>query len=92
MTLGVGSAFEFPLILLILVYAGVLSSEKLKAFRRYSVVVFLIGSALLTPTSDPITFLLLAVPLQILYEGATYMATHIEKWKRKEAEAAAEEL
>lgn len=87
MTVGVGASFEFPLVLLILVYVGVLSSAKLKEFRRYSIVVFLIGSALITPTSDPITFLLLAAPLQILYEIATYVATHIERWKLREAES-----
>lgn len=92
MTVGVGASFEFPLILLILVYVGILSSQKLRDFRRYSIVVFLIAAALITPTSDPITFLLLAVPLQLLYEAATYFATYIERAKKTTAQESENEF
>lgn len=78
MTLGVGVAFQFPLILLILVYIGVLSHDQLVGFRRYSIVLFLCVCAVITPTTDPFTFLILAIPLSILYEAAIIGARTIE--------------
>lgn len=78
-TIGVGAAFQFPLVLLILVHLGLLSHAKLVAFRKYSVVVFLCICAVITPTTDPFTFLLLAIPLSILYELSIVGARRIER-------------
>lgn len=77
-TLGVGVTFQFPLVLLILVYLDILSHAQLVAFRKYSVVVFLCICAVITPTTDPFTFLLLALPLSALYELAIAGARRIE--------------
>lgn len=79
MTLGVGVAFQFPLVLLILVYVGIISHAQLVAFRRYSVVLFLCLCALITPTTDPFTFLLLAIPMSLLYELAIFGAARMER-------------
>lgn len=79
MTLGVGTAFQFPLVLLILVFIGVLSRAQLVAFRRYSIVIFLGVCAMITPTTDPFTFILLALPMSLLYELAIIGARHLEK-------------
>ncbi len=79
MTVGVGLSFEFPLIVLILVYIGIVNVEQLKTFRPYSIGVFLIVAAVITPTTDPFTFLLLAVPMSILYEVALLLAKRISK-------------
>jgi len=77
MVLGIGLSFEFPLVLVLLVYVGILTPEKLSAFRPYSIVVFLALAAVLTPTTDPFTFLLLAVPMGILYEIALRISRRI---------------
>ena len=79
MTLGIGISFQFPLVLVILVYVGILDTVKLKAFRPYSIVVFLIVAAVVTPTTDPITFLLLSVPMSILYEFAIRISHRLER-------------
>ncbi len=79
MTMGIGISFQFPLVLVILVYVGILDTVKLKAFRPYSIVVFLIVAAVVTPTTDPITFLLLAVPMSILYELAMRVSRRVER-------------
>lgn len=79
MVLGVGLAFQFPLALLILVYLEVLSQAQLVAFRRYSIVLFLCLGAIVTPTTDPVTFLLLAAPMSLLYEISIIGARRIEK-------------
>lgn len=79
MVLGVGIAFQFPLILMILVFLQVLSKAQLLAFRKYSVVLFLCIGAVVTPTTDPITFILLALPMSLLYELAIVGAGRIER-------------
>jgi len=86
--LGVGIAFEFPLVLIILVYMGVLNSTQLRGFRRYSVVLFLCVSAVVTPTTDPVTFILLAVPLSLLYELAIFGSARVERRRARAADAA----
>ena len=45
-----------------------ITRDTMKKFRRYAVVVILILSAILTPTGDPFTMLVVAVPLYLLYE------------------------
>ena len=84
MVLGVGIAFQFPLVLLILVYLEIISHAQLVAFRRYSIVLFLCIGALVTPTTDPVTFILLAFPMSMLYELAIIGAKRVEAGKAVE--------
>lgn len=86
MVLGVGIAFQFPLVLLILVFVEILNKEKLVRFRRYSIVLFLAIGAVVTPTTDPVTFILLALPMSVLYEVAIIGAGRIERRKARELE------
>ncbi len=81
MTVGIGLSFEFPLILVFLVYLGIVNIEQLRRFRPYSVVVFLGVAAIITPTTDPITFLLLAVPMSLLYEISIMISKRVERSK-----------
>jgi sec-independent protein translocase protein TatC len=73
-----GVTFEFPLILLALSLVGVLSSRQLRKGRRFAWIVILIVAAVITPTADPITQLVLSVPLALLYEG-TILAARLLK-------------
>lgn len=86
MVLGIGIAFQFPLVLMILIFIGLLNVQQLEAFRRYSIVVFLIVAALVTPTTDPFTFLILAIPMSILYEGAIMGGRRIERNRARQRE------
>lgn len=79
MTLGIGFCFEFPLAVLVLVHLGVVSTDKLKKIRRHMIVAVLILSALITPTSDPLSLAMLSIPLYILYEGAIIVGARMEK-------------
>lgn len=87
MVLGVGLIFEFPLVIAILVFVGVITVEQLRNFRRYAVVIMFVLSAFVTPTQDPFTMLLMAIPLILLYEGSILISNFIEKKRRKEYEA-----
>ena len=64
---GFAIAFQFPMIVLVLVYMGLLTPATLKAYRKVAVVGMFVFGALLTPP-DPLSMLMLAVPLVLLYE------------------------
>lgn len=68
MVLIFGIVFEFPTVVSILSSLGVLSKDILKSFRRYAVCAVLILSALITPSGDPFSMLVVSVPLYLLYE------------------------
>ena len=81
--LGMGVGFEMPVIILILVKIGILDYAKLSAARRYVIVLnFVLGAVLTTP--EIITQVLMAVPMQILYE-ITVWWLGIGSGKRKNA-------
>ena len=83
---GMGLAFEMPMILLFLVKIGILNYEKLTSLRMYAVVANIILAAVITPTGDPVTLALVAVPMQLLYELSTIIAWFMgRKQAREEA-------
>lgn len=63
-----GITFEMPLVLLSLTLAGVLSTATLRKGRRAAWIIIAIVAAVVTPTQDPYTMMLMAVPLVLLYE------------------------
>jgi sec-independent protein translocase protein TatC len=69
-----GFSFEFPIVLLGLTLVGVLTSAKLRKARRVAWVVMLVVAAIITPTQDPITLSIMAIPLGLLYEGTILVA------------------
>jgi len=73
-----GLSFEFPIVLIALTLVGVLSSAKLRKGRKAAYLIILIAAALITPTQDPITLAIMAVPLGLLYE-ATILTTRLLK-------------
>ena len=69
--LAFGLAFLFPVFLFAAAAAGIVSSEQLGKGRRWAVLIVVIGSAVITPSGDAFTLIVLAVPLYAMYE-ATY--------------------
>jgi sec-independent protein translocase protein TatC len=63
-----GVAFCFPVFVFAAAAAGVVDSRTLRRGRRWTAIIILIGAALITPTGDPLTLLLLALPMYVLYE------------------------
>ncbi|MDP8977367.1 MAG: twin-arginine translocase subunit TatC [Actinomycetota bacterium] len=77
--LAFGVAFELPLILVTLSLMGVVTSESLRRHRRHALLGVFAAAAILTPTQDPLTMSLMAVPLVGLYEVAALAARLIER-------------
>ena len=85
LTIAVGTSFEFPLILVILAWLGVLTSEKMRSSRRLVFVILMVAAALITPGGDPISLALLTIPMYFLYEMSIFLARRIEKRREKNA-------
>jgi sec-independent protein translocase protein TatC len=65
-----GLAFEFPVVLVALELANVLTTARLRKWRRAAIVILVVFAAVITPSSDPFSMLALAVPLVVFYEGS----------------------
>jgi sec-independent protein translocase protein TatC len=74
---GFGITFEVPVVQMLLVKAGVVNAEQLRAARRYVIVGAFVLAAILTPP-DVISQFMLAVPLILLYELGIYLAGFIK--------------
>lgn len=79
LTVGVGAAFEFPLLIVLMVYMGMVTVETLRGWWRHALVGAFIIAAIVTPTPDPVTQTMLATPLYGLYWLAIFAATHVTK-------------
>ena len=79
--LGSGLIFDLPVVLLGLVKLGVVDVLTLKRARRFVAVFCFVITAIITPTTDPVTQIVLAVPLILLYEGCLLVAGWLGKKK-----------
>jgi len=70
MILGFGLAFELPLALVMLNMVGILTHERIRKWRRIMIFLVFVFAGIASPSPDPLTMLLLAVPCVILIEVA----------------------
>ena len=63
-----GLTFEFPVLLVSLELAGVVTPKQLSSWRRWAIVTIVVVAGVVTPSSDPFSMLAMAVPLYIFYE------------------------
>ncbi len=66
--LASGFIFELPMLSFFLSKLGILTPDFMKKYRKHSIVIILIAAAILTPGTDPVSQIILAVPLFLLYE------------------------
>jgi sec-independent protein translocase protein TatC len=74
--LAMGVSFELPIVLLAFVKIGLLSHETLSKYRPYWVVAELVVCAFITPSGDPFTMILMALPLHVLFELSIIVARY----------------
>jgi len=80
---GCGVAFELPVVISILGWMGIVSSRALLKFNKYAIVLSFVVGAVLTPSTDPFTQSLLALPMFGLYNVSILVVWLMERARRK---------
>ena len=75
--------FQLPIVVYFATKAGLVSSSLLKTYRKHSIIVIFMLSAVLTPP-DPFSQVLIAIPLGLLYQLSILIAVKLEKKERKQ--------
>jgi sec-independent protein translocase protein TatC len=75
--LGCGIAFELPVLAYVLAKIGLITPKFLKQYRKYAYVIILIVAAVITPSPDWTSQLIVTVPLVILYELSIGVAARV---------------
>jgi sec-independent protein translocase protein TatC len=70
----IGVVFEMPLVIYFLAKLNVVDYHKLVGARKYAIVVAAVAAAVITPTPDPVTMMLVMAPLVLLYEVGILLA------------------
>lgn len=86
LTLACGVTFQLPMAILVLTKIGIVTPAFLKDYRKHSIVAILIVSAIITPSPDMISQVLVAIPLYVLYEISIIVSNRIYKKKQAEKE------
>lgn len=79
LVLLMGLVFELPIIMYFLAKLGIVTAKFLSKNRRYALVLILIVAAVITPTTDIFTQMLVAVPLWILFEASIFVVRRVER-------------
>jgi sec-independent protein translocase protein TatC len=85
-TLIFGLSFELPVVVMTLVKLGILNYDTMKKTRSYAILAIFVIAAIITPTPDAFTLILLAGPMIVLYEICIWLAYFINKKEREEEE------
>lgn len=72
--IGMGLAFELPVVMLVLAKLHIVSGQRMAKFRRYAIIIILIAAAVITPTPDPFNMAFVALPIYVLYEVGLILA------------------
>ena len=85
MTLSCGFVFELPMIVYFLSKIGFMSPAFMRKYRKHAMVVNLIVAAVITPSPDVTSQMLVAIPLFVLYEISIFVSAAVERNKNKES-------
>lgn len=85
MMLAFGVGFEFPILLIFLQMANIIGPAQLRQARRYAIVGICVMVAVITPSGDPISMLMLAGPMVLFYEISILVGRILERRRAKVA-------
>jgi sec-independent protein translocase protein TatC len=86
---AMGLLFQVPIGIVAVTRTGIISTRQLRANRRYAVLVIAV-IAMAMPGQDPVTMLIMMVPLLVLYEGSILVASLLDRRARNHAHATGE--
>jgi sec-independent protein translocase protein TatC len=76
-----GVTFEFPVVLVSLEAAGVVTPRQLSSWRRWAIVGIVVVAGVITPSSDPFSMMALAIPLYVFYEVSIVIGRILQRRK-----------
>lgn len=79
LTFIMGIVFELPIVIYFLTKIGLLGPDFMRRNRKYAIVIILIVAAVITPSSDIPTLLIVSAPLYILYEASIFVSKYAER-------------
>jgi sec-independent protein translocase protein TatC len=79
MIVAFGLSFEFPVVLVFLLIAGIISTAQLRHWRRWAIVGIVTFAAVITPSQDPYSLFFMAGPMYLFYEGAILIGRILKK-------------
>jgi sec-independent protein translocase protein TatC len=79
MTLVSGVVFELPVMVYFLTRLGILTPDFMRKYRKYAVVIILIAAAIITPSPDVTSQMVVAVPMYLLYEISIFVSAYVIK-------------
>ncbi|HSK14080.1 MAG TPA: twin-arginine translocase subunit TatC [Phnomibacter sp.] len=86
-TLGTGLAFQLPVISYVLTRIGLITPNFLKEYRKYAVVALLIVAAVITPSPDWMSQMIVVVPLLLLYEFSILVSRRVYRQDQEREQA-----
>jgi sec-independent protein translocase protein TatC len=81
--IGVGATFQFPLLILLLVWLGIVNTGFLRKYRRHAVVAIFVVAMIVTPSTDPFIQVMVAAPLYVLYEISIIFSARLENRRER---------
>jgi sec-independent protein translocase protein TatC len=79
MIIAFGISFEFPVILVFLLLARVISTAQLRHWRRYAAIAIVAFAAVITPSQDPYSLFAMAVPMYLFYETCIIIGRFLKR-------------
>lgn len=79
MSLMLGIVFEMPVVAWVLGRLGIINAAMLRRFRRHALVAILVVAAIITPTTDAVTLLVVSAPMMLLYELSILLVRSYKK-------------
>jgi sec-independent protein translocase protein TatC len=87
--LAFGVVFELPLIMMLLAWIGLIDYKRMRKYRKYAILVEAVIAMVFTPSQDPVSMMLMLIPLIVLYEVGIWLSRMVAKRKAKRRELAA---
>ena len=84
LTLACGIAFQLPIVVFVLSRVGVLTPGFMREYRKHAMIVILIVAAIITPSPDIYSQILVAIPLFMLFEISILVSAKVEREKIRE--------
>jgi sec-independent protein translocase protein TatC len=82
-TVGIGILFQMPLLMMVLARVGILTAQFLRKYRRHAFVIIVIAAAIITPSTDPFSLIIVTIPLYLLFEASIILAARVNKKQEK---------